>query len=51
MGVMGWDYGRCSREHYPPDWFGGHAHTRRAVDDAMGYAHLLREMLRRQRPR
>lgn len=51
MGVMGWSYDRCSRAHYPPDWFGGHAHTHRAIDDAMGYAHLLQEMLRRQRSR
>ncbi len=48
MGVMGWNFDRCNRAHYPPDWLGGHAHTHRAIDDAMGYAHLLKEMLRRQ---
>ena len=47
MGVTGWDYGRCRREYYPPEWFGGHPHSHRAIDDALGYASILAEMLRR----
>ncbi len=46
MGVMGWDYSRCRREHYPEEWLGGHIHTHRAIDDSLGYAHLLKAMLR-----
>ena len=43
---MGWGYSRCRREHYPEEWLGGHIHTHRAIDDSLGYAHLLKEMLR-----
>ncbi len=25
----------------PPEWFGDVEHTHRAIDDALGYAHLL----------
>lgn len=50
MGVMGWPYARCRRPNYPPEWFGGHPHSHRAIDDASGYAAILTEMLRRIRP-
>lgn len=49
MGVTGWNYAHCIRQNYPPEWFGGHAHTHRAIDDALGYAAILSEMLRRLR--
>ncbi len=49
MGVMGWDYAQCRRHNYPDAWFGGHPHSHRAIDDAMGYASILIEMLRRMR--
>jgi len=49
MGVTGWDYARCRFQYYPVEWLGGHAHTHRAIDDALGYASILREMLRRLR--
>lgn len=29
----------------PPDWFGDVPHTHRAIDDALGYAHLLVRLL------
>ena len=32
----------------PAAWFGLHAHTHRAIDDARGYAHLLGVLLERQ---
>lgn len=35
----------CAPEHYDPSWMGGHAHTHRALDDARGYATLLRHLL------
>jgi hypothetical protein len=33
----------------PPEWFGDVPHTHRAIDDAVGYAHLLVELFRRAR--
>ena len=51
MGVTGWDYAHCLRQNYPEEWYGGHPHSHRAIDDAMGYASILMEMLRRLRAR
>ncbi len=51
MGVTGWDYAHCLRQNYPDEWFGGHPHSHRAIDDALGYASILIEMLRRLRLR
>ena len=31
----------------PAEWFGNVPHTHRAIDDALGYAHLLAELFRR----
>jgi DNA polymerase III epsilon subunit-like protein len=31
----------------PPEWLGDVPHTHRAIDDALGYAHLLTELFRR----
>ncbi|MHB8245908.1 MAG: 3'-5' exonuclease family protein [Acidimicrobiales bacterium] len=31
----------------PPEWLGNVKHTHRAIDDAIGYAHLLGELFRR----
>jgi hypothetical protein len=31
----------CEPATLPPEWLGDHAHTHRAIDDALGYAHLL----------
>jgi hypothetical protein len=45
MGRLGWDYERCRRVNYPAEWFGGYDHTHKAIDDAMGYAHVLRTVL------
>lgn len=45
MGVTGWNFDRCRREYYPPAWLGQHAHTHRAIDDALGYAHVLTTLL------
>ena len=33
----------------PSEWFGEVPHTHRAIDDALGYAHLLPELFRRAR--
>lgn len=35
----------CDVEHYPPDWLGAVDHSHRAIDDARGYAQLLRRLL------
>ncbi len=34
----------------PSEWFGEVPHTHRAIDDALGYAHLLAELFRRSGP-
>lgn len=47
MGTAHRAYSQCRREFYPDAWLGGHEHNHRAIDDALGYAHLLGEMLRR----
>lgn len=33
---------QCDVQHYPADWLGSVEHTHRAIDDARGYANLLR---------
>jgi hypothetical protein len=48
MGERGWELGQCRRENYPKDWSGGHMHTHRAIDDALGYANVLSNVLRRR---
>lgn len=49
MGVMGWDFDRCGGHGYPEEWLGGHPHSHRAIDDALGYATLLKTMLEKLR--
>jgi hypothetical protein len=39
------DYAACTRAAYPVEWFGGYEHTHRAIDDARGYASVLRHVL------
>lgn len=46
MATQGWKYEQCNRDHYPPEWLGGHQHSHCALDDARGYAYLLKSMLR-----
>jgi hypothetical protein len=46
MGRTGMSYQACTERRYPEAWFGGHAHTHIALDDAEGYAHLLGRVLR-----
>ncbi|MEQ7011274.1 hypothetical protein ABN028_34405 [Actinopolymorpha sp. B17G11] len=45
MGVHGWSFEACRLDNYPEEWFGGHIRTHAALDDALGYAHLLKELL------
>jgi len=49
MGVMGWDFDRCGRHGYPAEWLGGNPHSHKALDDALGYAALLKTMLEKHR--
>lgn len=44
-GRLGIDYASCVRKAYPRTWFAGHDHTHKALDDALGYASLLRHVL------
>jgi hypothetical protein len=48
MGVLGWSHDRAWAKEYPPGWLGEHAHTHCALDDARGYAVLLRQLLARR---
>jgi DNA polymerase III epsilon subunit-like protein len=45
--VTGRYVGDVSPATLPSSWFGDVPHTHRAVDDALGYAHLLAKLLRR----
>jgi DNA polymerase III epsilon subunit-like protein len=45
--VTGLYVGDVSPATLPPEWLGDVPHTHRAIDDALGYSHLLVELLRR----
>jgi hypothetical protein len=45
MGVTGRGFADCRLECYPREWLGGHIHSHRAIDDALGYAHILKTVL------
>jgi hypothetical protein len=49
-GRTGWDFAACKTENYPPEWLGHVPHSHRSIDDARGYANLLRTLLHRQLP-
>ena len=44
-GKLGWEISRCRYANYPSDWLGNHPHSHRAIDDALGYASLLKMLL------
>lgn len=44
-GRLRMNYTQCVRANYPGHWFGGHEHAHKAIDDALGYAHVLRHVL------
>ena len=46
VGLFGWSYAETHDVSFPADWLGGHAHTHRAIDDALGYANVLHRALR-----
>lgn len=41
-GRTGRGHWECDVERYPAEWLGSFAHTHRAIDDARGYANLLK---------
>ena len=43
---FGWSYAQAHDVAFPADWLGGHEHTHRAIDDALGYANVLHRALR-----
>jgi hypothetical protein len=45
MGRTGLSYADCTAKRYPDAWLGGHPHSHIALDDAEGYASLLRHLL------
>jgi hypothetical protein len=44
-GRLAWPITQCSVANYPAEWLGETPHTHRAIDDARGYAHLLKRLL------
>lgn len=46
IGLFGWSYAQAHDVDFPSDWLGGHEHTHRAIDDALGYANVLHRALR-----
>ncbi|PWB94492.1 hypothetical protein [Methylosinus sporium] len=46
IGLFGWSYAQTHNLSFPGDWLGGHEHTHRAIDDALGYANVLHRALR-----
>ena len=49
-GRTGWDFAACRTEAYPPEWLGHVPHSHVSIDDARGYANLLRSLLRMKGP-
>jgi hypothetical protein len=49
-GRTGWDFTACHTEAYPPEWLGGVPHDHISIDDARGYANLLRTLLHMKAP-
>lgn len=45
MAALGRTAEEVRRKDYPPEWLGDVPHSHRAIDDAMGYAHLLLRLL------
>lgn len=44
-GKTGRDHWNCDVDRYPEEWLGSVEHTHRAIDDARGYANLLRFLI------
>lgn len=44
-GKTGHDFSECDVDRYPAEWLGSVEHTHRAIDDARGYANLLRHFM------
>ena len=49
-GRTGWDFAACRTEDYPPAWLGHVPHSHLSIDDARGYANLLKTLLRMKVP-
>lgn len=49
-GRLGWPIWTCGVDRYPRAWLGAQPHTHRAIDDARGYATLLRVLMGTGRP-
>jgi len=45
-GRLHWPLWECHDERYPPEWLGHVPHSHLSIDDARGYANLLRTLLR-----
>lgn len=49
-GRTGWDFSACFTGGYPPEWMGHVPHDHTSINDARGYANLLRTLLQMEAP-
>lgn len=49
-GKLGWPLWECNHDRYPAAWLGHVPHSHLSIDDARGYANLLRTLLTMQTP-
>lgn len=49
-GRTGWDFAACFTGGYPPAWMGHIPHDHTSINDARGYANLLRSLLQMSAP-
>lgn len=49
-GRTGWDFSACFTGGYPPEWMGHVPHDHTSINDARGYANLLRTLLQMEVP-
>lgn len=49
-GRSGWDFAACHTEAYPAEWMGHVPHDHTSINDARGYANLLRTLLKMKAP-
>ena len=42
---LNWPIWECSSENYSPEWLGNYHHTHKAIEDARGYANLLKFLM------
>ncbi len=49
-GRLGWPIEQCTHDNYPIELLGGINHSHKAMDDALGFAHLLSALMTNAKP-